>query len=305
MSDASTPVSTLSIALALLLATMAPARASPDYFGAQPPDTPQPFAPPHLATSVANRPTCLAFSPDRRLVAVSAMDAGADGKVATYVHETRLAGGQWSSPSRVASLGPHPGGEAAFSPDGRWLYFSSDRPPGGPWRPRAFRAPVKDARIGAPELVHLDVAPDAGVYYPRLLPNGDFLFTSRGQAGSDDLFIARARGDGFDPPESLGGDFNTPKDDWDLVESPDGRLRIWVSAREKGPTYSKGRTDLFYSRLGNDGAWSPAANLAAANTTSLETAPSLTPDGKGLFFLRREHGTDRMYWVRLAAVLEE
>ena len=129
------------------------------------------------------------------------------------------------------------------------------------------------------------------------LANGDLSFTSRGGAGDDDLFIARARGKdrGFSTPAPLGGDFNSAQDDWDLVESRDGRLRIWVSARTGG----LGCTDLYISRRGGEGAWSPATNLAAANSEKLETAPSLSPDGRVLFFLRRIDGKEHLHWLSL------
>ena len=76
---------------------------------------------------------------------------------------------------------------------------------------------------------------------------------------------------------------------------------ITVSAREGG----LGRTDLWFARRSAAGNWSPARNLAAANTPALETAPSLTPDGRALFFLRRVDGRDRMFWMSLAGALEE
>jgi hypothetical protein len=277
-----------------LFVAAAPAAGTATYLGSTPPDFPQPFNHDKALTSIT-------FAPRLRLAVLSAMDAGNDGRVANVIYEARRSRDEWSPPVRVRAFGEHAGGEVAFSPDGRWLYFSSDRPPGAPGRPRAFRAPVKRGVIGAPVAMELAIGPEAGVYYPRTLPNGDLLFTSRGPQGADDLFIARARGGGFDQPELLGGDFNSSKDDWDLIESPDGRLRIWVSARAGG----LGRTDLYFSRRDPSGHWSAARNLARANTPQLETAPALTPDGRALFFLRRVDGADRMFWVRLASVLEE
>ncbi len=279
--------------LALLFALAGRAAASPAWPGT-PPATPQPF--PHsLALSG------IAFDRSVRLAILSVMDVSANGKVAVSLHETRRTGDEWSTPLRVPSLGAHAAGEAAFSPDGRWLYFSSERPPATAGRPRAFRAAITNGAIGAPLLVNIPISPDAGIYFPRPMANGDLLFTSRGPAGGDDLFVARARESGFDAPEPLAGDFNSAKDDWDLVESADGDLRLWASARAGG----RGRTDLWFSRRNSSGRWSPARNLAAVNTPQLETAPSLLPGDDALLFLRRVDGRDRLFWVRLASALEE
>jgi hypothetical protein len=284
----------------LLLCCQAVFAAEARYLGLTPPDTPQPFDPPEWS-GIGRSITNVAFAPGHRHVVMSVMDADPAGKVAGAFHESRLRRGEWSPPRQVVALIAGPSsGEGWFTPDGRWFYFSSDRPPGGPWRPRAFRAEVRRGQIAAPALVELEVPEAAGVYYPRVLANGGLSFTSRGSNGRDDLFVAPARGRGFGKPEALAGDFNSPRDDWDLVESSDGTLRIWVSAREGGV----GLTDLYFSRRDRAGAWSPARGLAAANTSALETAPTISPDDRVLFFLRRVDGRERLYWIRLAKALE-
>jgi hypothetical protein len=258
----------------------------------------QPFAPLLLRDTGVGVLTAISFAPGLRHAVLSGRHTAADGKAAATIHETRRARAGWSLPRPVEALGVGlPAGEGAFSPEGRWLYFSSDRPPATPGQPRTFRAPVRGGVIGSPMHIELSLPSGASAYYPRQLASGDLSFTSRGRAGDDDLFIARARGKdrGFTTPAPLGGDFNSAQDDWDLVESRDGRLRIWVSARTGG----LGRTDLYFSRRGVVGAWSPATNLTAANSEKLETAPSLSPDGRVLFFLRRIDGKEHLHWLSL------
>jgi hypothetical protein len=284
--------------LVLLCASTAGASGA-RYFGLWPPSAePRPFEPAFPGSSMG-RLTAISFAPDFRWVAFSAMDGNGPGKVAA-IHESRLSGDEWSAPVRVEAIyGPGlPSGEGAFSPDGRWLYFSSDRAPGAAARPRIFRSAVRRGEFSTPEHVALDLPPQAGAYYPRVLANGELSFTSRGPVGGDDLFSARPRGRGFAEPEPLAGDFNSPQDDWDLIESRDGNLRFWVSARAG----SLGKTDVYYSRR-QLGRWSAARNLAAVNTEALETAPALSPDDEVLFFLRRVSGEDRMFWVRLDAAV--
>ena len=286
--------------LLLIALAAAPVAADPlRYFGLDPPDRPEIFEPPLLAGSQLIL-THLALAPGYGHAAFSVIEAPGAGKVSSGIHEAWERSGKWSAPARVGIFGAELGaGEGSFSPDGRWFYFSSDRPPGGPWRPRVFRAPVRGGMFGAPQLVPLAIAESAGAYYPRQRVNGDLFITSRGPMGGDDLFVARAVDSGFDKPQPLAGDFNSPKDDWDLVESRSGKLRLWASAREG----SLGMTDIFYSRLEKK-TWSPARRLDAVSTAALETAPVLSPDDEVLFFLRRVDGRERMFWVRLESVLE-
>lgn len=278
----------------------APVRAEPQqYFGLDPPDTPEIFEPPPLAGSRLVL-TNLALAPGHRHAAFSVIEVSDSAKVSGSIHESWERRGEWSAPARVDIFGAELGaGEGSFSPDGRWFYFSSERPPGGPMRPRVFRAPVRDGAFGAPQLVPLEIPESVGAYYPRQRVNGDLFFTSRGSLGGDDLFVARATGRGLDKLQPLTGDFNSPKDDWDLVESRDGKLRLWASARAG----SLGKTDIFYSRF-EQASWSPAQRVHAVSTSALETAPVLSPDDEVLFFLRRADGRERMFWVRLESVLE-
>ena len=304
----SVPASFQTLFILTLSLTAAPlAGGDVRYFGLEVPrGAPQPFEPP-LFKALARPPsisiTGPAFSPDFRRFAFSLVDASNRDRVSVTVYESRRAGDEWSAPACAAVLtaGGYTAGEGVYSPDGRWFYFSSSRPPGAPGlAPRVFRASVEPDGFGAPEYVPLDPPSGGGTYYPRLVTGGGMAFTAPGPVGRDDLFIAMPRAAGYEVPRPVQGDFNTPQDDWDLVESHDGSLRFWASARPGG----LGRTDIWYSRRVGDGRWSRARNLAAVNTTALETAPQLSPDDVVLFFLRSEKGVNRLYWVELASLEE-
>jgi len=275
-----------------------------NYLGLEPPATPQPFEPPLFSELKRDGVgvTGVTFTPDLQRCAFTVVDARVPSRVSVSVYESRQKDGEWSSPVLAKTLvdGGHTAGEGLFSPDARWFYFSSSRPPGAPGlEPRMFRSAVTAEGLGAPQYVPVE-PPSGGTFYPRLLADGALAFTAPGPVGRDDLFTAAARGDSFASPQPLEGDFNTPQDEWDLVETRDGSLRIWASSRAG----SKGRTDLWFSRRDAAGQWSKAQNLAAANTTELETAPQLSPDGAVLFYLRHESGRDRMYWASLAHLLD-
>ncbi len=273
------------------------------YLGLTPPATPQAFEPGLFQRPpIAGRPvTSVAFAPDLRHVVFAIVDADSSGKVATVFHESRRSRGEWTVPTPVLASPGYSSGEGWFSPDGRGFYFSSSRPPAAmPAAPRAFHAELNQGAFGPPRALVLEVPADAGVYYPRLLANGELSFTSRG-VGRDDLFTAARSSAGHAKPEPLAGEFNSPQDDWDLIENRAGTLRLWASARQGG----QGRTDIWYSRLDSKGRWSAPANLRAVNSAAFETAPALTPDDEALFYLSRVDGTERLYWVRLQSALEK
>lgn len=295
--------------LLLLPAFLAPARAADAdrFLGLIPPrGTPQAFEPAVFAQLVREPKTfatVLAFSPDFRRCVFTVVDARDASAVSVLIYETRQNNGEWSTPVALDALtrGGHSAGEGIFDREGRWFYFSSSRPPGEHGlKPRIFRAEVRPKGLGPPEYVPIQ-PPSGGTFYPRLLADGALAFTAPGPVGGDDLFSAAPRSAGYEAAQPLGGDFNSPKDDWDLVETRDGKLRVWASARAG----SLGRTDLWFSRRDAAGHWSKAQNLAALNSPELETAPQFSPDDSALFYLSRKSGTERMYWVELASVIEK
>jgi hypothetical protein len=209
----------------------------------------------------------------------------------------------WSTPAPADALNQadFTSAEAVFSPDGRWVYFTSNRPPGArPWIVKVYRARLKSHGYAAPELVAIPAPPGAGLFYPRFRADGALFLTSDGLAGArrGDLFEASKTRGGFAAPLALAGDFNSAENDWDLIEHPDGALRIWASGRAGGA----GQIDLWFSQR-DAGGWSAARNLAAVNTAGFETAPSFGPDGKVLFFQRHHGGPEQVYWIALDAAL--
>jgi Tol biopolymer transport system component len=290
-----------SIAACLLVVLSADAR----FFGLGIPDSPQPFSPAMLAELSPLVATNPAFSPDFRTFAFTTARFGKPGEVALSIHVSRFDGERWSAPRLATELGGEGfnNAEPAFSADGKWLYFDSNRPPGSPpWNVKIFRARVTEKGFEAVELVRLEVPAKAGTFYPQPQADQSLWFTSDGLGGKGggDLYLARSRPDGsFDPPVGFGGDFNSARNDWDLAESPDGRFRVWASAREGGA----GQVDIWFSERAGKDEWSAARNLTAVNTPGFETAPRFSPDGSVLFFHRAEKGVERMFWVGAANVL--
>jgi Tol biopolymer transport system component len=297
--------STVPACIAAAIFVSVAAAADERYFGLEAPrQRPEVFEPAVTAAILPLVATNPAFSGDFRRFVFTAVDTSAPDKVAIRVYEARFDGKRWSGakPLQLLADPTANSGEPMFSPDGQWLYFTSNGLPGAPYSDtRAYRARVTGAGYEPAQRVPLDVPPTQRIFYPQPLADGSLLLTSRvaDSSSRDDVFIAARSGDGFTTPIPLPGDFNSVEDDWDVIEHPQGHLRLWVSARPGGA----GRTDIYFARKGDRGEWSPAQSLSAVNTPFLETAPRLTPDGRVLFFQRVEDKRERIYWVDLQSIL--
>jgi Tol biopolymer transport system component len=82
--------------------------------------------------------------------------------------------------------------------------------------------------------------------------------------------------------------------------APDESYIIFDSSRPGGI----GKGDLFICfRLAN-GSWSRAFNDTLLNTVESDWCPTVSPDGKYLFFTRNSTGNGDIYWVD-AKIIEE
>lgn len=184
--------------------------------------------------------------------------------------------------------------DPTFAPDGRTLYFISDRP-----------APGRDAARRDLDLWRVRRTPDGWGTPEHLGPdvNGPgeelgpqwrdgvlyFASTRAGGRGGLDLYEApEADGRFAAPVPFAGGALNTTASEGDLELSPDGTVALFWSDRLGGA----GTMDLWAARRTADG-WSAPRPLAALNTRGLEFTPSFSPDGRWLWFASTRGVTTR------------
>jgi Tol biopolymer transport system component len=204
-------------------------------------------------------------------------------------------GGRWGAPQVAAFSGQWHDSEPTLSPDGRRLYFVSNRPL------RAGSAPLTaemhghrfagtnlwyverqaDGRWGAP--VHVDAALNDGamIYNPSVAANGDIYFSAhRPDSGAAyQIYVARRTAQGYAAPQRVElGDVARNRMD----PAIDPRQRFLVYAGNEGD--SLGSADLYIAFRQPDGRWSKPLHLPGeVNSTALENAPSLGPHFGELF----------------------
>lgn len=246
-----------------------------------------------------------AFSPDGRQVWFTRATAFAvDARRTIYTSERTEDG--WHTPLPASFSGAWNDSEPFVSPDGQYLFFSSDRPaPGKPhgdfdlWvialtggaaqEPRHLDAPVNSA---TPE--HSPVVTRDGTLY--------FRSSRTGGLGSGDFYRAGQAGGRYTEVENLGRPVNSRHGEWNCVVHPGRGFILFESSGR--PTNVSPRGDLYVSRRGVGGGWSTPLPLARLNTAASELAPRLSPDGVWLYFStsRASENVD-IYRVRLEDAL--
>ena len=106
----------------------------------------------------------------------------------------------------------------AVSPDGQWLYFTSDMP-GGKGGLDIWRVRLTSAGVGGVENLGEPINTPGNEEFPTFRPNGDLYFSSDGHPGMGglDIFIATVGKDGRYKIEHPGYPLNSQGDDFGMT----------------------------------------------------------------------------------------
>lgn len=206
-------------------------------------------------------------------------------------------GGMWSAPEVAPFSGTYPDIDPFITPNGRRLYFASIRPVDGVVKPDLDIWMVERTPHGWSKATHLgsEVNSEFDELYPSATADGTLYFAS-GPFGPTpeadwDLYRAERAGDGFAPREPLTTlntdlpfDPDNPQADWEFNPeiTADGRTLVFTSLRPGG----HGSGDLYVSHF-RRGEWTPPVNLGPpVNTSNDEFHPTLSRDGRFLYFAR-------------------
>jgi Tol biopolymer transport system component len=194
---------------------------------------------------------------------------------------------KWSLPEIASFSGNYTNFEPAFSPDGKRLYFSSNRP-------KEEGAESKDFDIwfvekindswGTPQNVGSPVNSDKNEFYPSVAANGNIYFTADrpGAVGREDIFVSRFENGQYTEPVALDTAINSPLYEFNAFVSPDEDFLIFSSFGRKD---DMGRGDLYISFKDSTGNWMPAMNLGdKINSKYLDYCPFVSADKKLFFF---------------------
>ena len=214
------------------------------------------------------------------------------------IYMSRLRDGAWSAPSVAPFSGSHSDIDPFVSPDGKRLYFSSIRPVNGTLRGDLdiWMSEITSSGLTEPVRLGDEINSPADELYPSASSDGTLYFASgpnRPLAGQHwDIYSAKRAGSGFAPRARLGPEINTVPSSsdpnlqsaWEFNPeiSADGRTLLFTSLRP-----GAGLGDIYVSHF-KDGRWTQARGLGpSVNTQADEYHPTLSRDGKALYFVRR------------------
>ena len=269
-----------------------------NYFGQKPPgNVPELFAPEIFDAEHGYHSTVI-FSQDLTEALWSPMTREGE------IMYTKMTNGIWATPEK-AIFGPISNADAGmFSSDGNRLYFTSFHTPQNSDIEREHIWFVN--RIGEgwskPELIDEVIRAHPTHWTFSFATNGNLYFTSEieGVRGEQDIYVSRFDGEKYIQPEDLGLAINSDGIDLCPYISPDESYLIFTRKGE-----GTKETDLYISFKNSRGKWTEAVDMGKnINSGHHDLGPSISPDGKFLFFISRREGNNNIYWVD-ASIIDE
>ena len=268
------------------------------YLGQKPPGmTPELFAPGILSTEANEFNATFTLSGD----AVYFTGRGKDGQDIMVIEYKE---GIWQDRKLASFSSPFRDVDPFITPDGKKLFFSSNRPIEGDEEVEDcdFWYVVKLPSGKWSEAKHLDNPSTKGKhdFYYVSTKDGDVYFSIFNDDGTGDLYYILSTSKDqasikFNYP------INTKYNEHDPFVSPDGSYLIFSSNRPDG----YGSNDLYISFRNKEGTWNAPVNMGEdINSEDYDYCPILSPDGKYLFFSSSRSGNGDVYWVD-AKILDE
>jgi Tol biopolymer transport system component len=192
--------------------------------------------------------------------------------LSTILHRTKVGNG-WSKPEVAAFSGTFNDLEPAFSPDGKKLFFSSNRPSTGT-QTKDYDIWVME-RTGSgwsdPKNIGSPINTPANEFYPSIAQNGNLYFTAEKEnaVGNEDIFVSRRNGDGYTQPVPLDTAVNSKLGEFNSFVAPDESYIIFSSYGRKDDA---GGGDLYMS-VNKNNQWQPAKNLRSINSATIDYCP--------------------------------
>ena len=292
-----------------------------EYFGQHlPGELPEIFAPNMISTSKNERD--FAITPKGSEMYFTTMYPDGKKGVILYMY---FDGYFWAEPIVAPFSGQYSDMEPALSPDGKKLFFVSNRPLNGKKSSdyNIWYVERAEGRWSSPKSVGNEINSELNESFPSVSADGTLFFTSVGNnsKGGEDIYYSKFMNGEYSKPVNIGEAINTENPEFNAFVAPDKSYLLFSSVgREDG----LGGGDLYVSQRINETTWTAPKNLGSGiNSSRLDYCPCVSPDGNFLFFTSNrispafesnsgknyktlkkfmegvENGLGNIYWVRM------
>lgn len=252
------------------------------YLGQKPPgDTPEIFAPGIVSLGFHELGVSVSSAGDEFMLSMS--DRGY--RHYALVRIQRTPDGTWQSPGIAAFARDHSVYTHCRSLDGRWLFFTDNRPQPGQadssGGTRSYRVEKREDGWGEAELLGPPFNGGAREFIQSVSRSGDLYLSRMGPDTGHDIYVSRHSNGLHLDPVLLPGKVNSRFAEVRPFVDPDEDYLIFQSDRDGGC----GGNDLWISFREDDGAWAEPVNLGEQiNSAANDFGAYVTPDRRFLFF---------------------
>lgn len=253
------------------------------YLGQKPPGrSPEVFAPGVVSHGFHEHGLTISPAGDEMFYATSSSDH-AYYAIVRVVSERGL----WADPEIAPFSGAFTDMGPRFSPDGRKLFFCSNRPsPGAAGEKGDYDLWVVERDGGAwsePMPLGPPVNTDKNEAFPSIAADGALYYQAWGESGGEsDIYCSRYVDGAYQRPGKVGSGISTEGYEGGPFVAPDESYLLFQAVR---PDSSHGNTNIYVSFRLEDGTWGPPRNLGdEVNASGYPISPMVSPDGKYLFF---------------------
>jgi Tol biopolymer transport system component len=250
------------------------------YLGQKPPGPkPEVFAPGIISVEGTTERS-LALSPKGDELFFTRSRGWPDSKIMYMKRQ----GDTWSKPELASFVKDDGATQPVFSPDGQYLYFSTNHGKSDIRYFSLFRSKKEADGWSEPEGV-VDMGGGLMMeFHPSVARNGSVYFLywdfPKEPEQLGDLYVATLKDGKYTEPVLLGPPVSTEYNEVRPTVDPNEKYLLFESNRPGG----YGGTDIYIAFRDSDGAWSTVRNLGpTVNTPGVDDTPNISPDGKYWF----------------------
>lgn len=206
---------------------------------------------------------------------------------------------QWSEPNVAEFSADCYSTEPAFSPDGKYLYYSSSKGMQDINQYCIWRVEKVGDKWSAPKKVIDIVDPNIFEFHPSITNDGTVFFCSwDSQKQSGNICKSKQSGDFYSKPEIIKLPFDIQGSNTDPFIDPDEKYLITSSSGQNG----KGGYDVYFFYKEKNGSWGIQNILDERfNTKEDDNSFDISPDGRFLFIYKQND----VYWTETKGVLRK